>query len=66
VAVRRRRTDFYDNCRASLTELEDVLDKSCLAADDYRIVAEWLADTLPEVVARLQGEAVAVLPTDAD
>jgi O-methyltransferase len=58
--------DFYDNCRASLAELEHVMDEFCFAAGDYRIIAGWFDETLPGVVAQLQDQGVAVLRLDAD
>ena len=57
---------YYDNCSASLEEVQHGLDRFGFAEDEFRLVKGWFEDTVPGVASELDGRDVSLLRLDGD
>jgi O-methyltransferase len=56
----------FDNCTASVAELQASLDRLNFEAADYRVVPGWFHDTVPLRAAELASSKIALLRLDGD
>lgn len=56
----------YDNCAASVSEVEASLKDLGFTSNDYRLVAGWFEDTVPEQKATFAESNIALLRLDGD
>lgn len=57
---------FMDNCRAAQGELIELLARHGFSDDEAHIVPGWFADTVPDVVEKLEQRRIALLRLDSD
>ena len=57
---------YFDNCRASIADVREGLDRFGFADDDVRLVAGWFADTVPSVAKELDAGGISLLRLDGD
>ncbi len=59
-------TNYLDNCRASLEELQHALKTLGFSSENFRIVPGWFNQSVPALVPQLQREGIALLRLDGD
>jgi O-methyltransferase len=57
---------FFDNCRASLPEVQTTLRNLQIPAGSYELIQGWFDQTVPALAERLHSERIALLRLDAD
>ncbi len=57
---------FFDNCKASVEDLQSTLDTMGFKAGDYKIMPGWFNKTLPELVEAVKDRSIALLRLDCD
>ena len=56
----------YNNCSATLDEVQSALTSTGIKPTEYQLVSGWFEDTLPELARQLAKTSIAVLRIDAD
>jgi O-methyltransferase len=57
---------FYENCKADVKDVRDMLGRYNLSFRDYYIVQGWFDDTVPKTAERLSVDGISVLRLDSD
>jgi O-methyltransferase len=57
---------YFDNCRAAVEDLHDLLSRNKFEADNYKIINGWFNDTVALVSNTVKDLGVAILRLDAD
>jgi hypothetical protein len=58
--------DNYNNCTASLAEVQTAVSSMGFVPNEYELVQGWFQDTLPILAKRLESRSIALLRVDAD